>query len=168
MQHDAEAHRSDEDETKPLADIVEPGRSIMMGTSRPDGSYDFRPFSANRVDDDAIFVLVDSTAEWAHRFDGGDRVVVTVSDERRNTWATLHGTGEMSTDAALIDELWSAPAEAFFDEGRDTPGIAAMIVRVTEGRYWSSAPGRIGSLVSMVKAALGGAEQSGDQGRIAV
>ena len=71
-----------------------------------------------------------------------------------------------TTDLALIDELWNPFAGAYFDQGRDTPGIAVMRIDADQGRYSTTPSGRVGSLISMVKAKLGGAEQSGEHGDV--
>jgi len=66
----------------------------------------------------------------------------------------------------LIDELWNPFAAAYFDNGRDSPGIAVLRVIGERGTYWSTPSGRIGSLISMVKARFGDPEQSGEHGDV--
>jgi general stress protein 26 len=95
-------------------------------------------------------------------------VHATLSDNRSNTWATIDGTGSVRTDPDLIDDLWNPAAAAFFDDGRDTPGIAVFTIHVEQGRYWSTPSGRIGTVISMVRATLGGSDASGEQGDISV
>ena len=70
--------------------------------------------------------------------------------------------------AAEIDELWNPAAGAYFDNGRDTPGIAVLHLDVLRGHYWSSPSGRIGALLSMIKAKSAGAEQSGEHGPVSI
>ena len=74
----------------------------------------------------------------------------------------------MSSEPALIDELWNPAAEAFFDEGRDSPGIAVLGMTGSSGRYWSSPSGRLGSVIAMIKAKLGDPEESGEHGDVAL
>jgi hypothetical protein len=168
----------DDDPAQPLDQLLAPGDTVMIGTERPSapavGSIsigtilDFRPLTVARVHDDCIDILVDGGAEWARRFDPDDRVHVTVAKDRDNTWVSLVANGRLSTDSALIDELWNPMASAYFEDGRDTPDIAAMCITVGDGRYWSSPSGRIGSLVSMVRALAGDPEQSGEHGDVAL
>jgi len=54
----------------------------------------------------------------------------------------------------------------YFDNGRDSPGIAVLRITAEHGTYWSSASGRIGSVISMVKAWIGDPEQSGEHGEV--
>jgi general stress protein 26 len=89
-----------------------------------------------------------------------------MSDSRENNWVSLNARASLSSSAEKIDELWNVAAEAYFDDGRDSVGIAVLILKCSEGRYWSSPSGRIGSLVSMARAALGKPKDSGDSGSI--
>ncbi len=157
----------DDDAPKPLTDLLEPGSTLMVGT-KPADDWEFRPLTVARVDGSRIEILLDTDEDWVRAFNDGDRVSTTMSDNRTNTWVALTGTATTTSDPAVIDELWNPFAAAYFDQGRETPGIAVMRIDAEEGRYWSTPSGRIGALVSMVKAKLGNAEQSGEHGDIAV
>jgi general stress protein 26 len=119
-----------------------------------------------RVSGDVIEILLDSNEQWARELGDGDIVYVTVSDNRANTWVSLRGSSSVSSDPALIDELWNPAAGAFFDDGRDTAGIAALRIAAEHGAYWTSPSGRIGSVIAMVKAKFGDPEQSGEHGEV--
>ncbi len=153
------------DDPKHLEDLMDPGTTLMVGAGTP---LDFRPLTVARVERDRIDVVIDDREHWAAVFRDHDPVHVTLSDDRSSSWASIRGTGTLSKDPALIDELWNPFAAAYFDEGRESPGVAAFTIRVDEGRYWATASGRIGSLISVVRAALGSAEDSGEHGDIAV
>ncbi len=127
-----------------------------------------RPLTVAEVDDNTIRILIDGTANWAQNLGAGDSALVTVSDTRENLWLSLGTTLEISTDEQEIDRLWNVAAEAYFEQGRDSRGIAILHLLVHEGAYWSSPAGRIGSLISMVKAKLGSPEDSGDHGTISL
>lgn len=162
------AGSADHDGSKQLEELLAPGTTVMFATAAPHGLVSARPLTVARVDGDTIRMLIDSRTGWASALSNGDPVHVGLSDTRDNTWMSLSGTATISTDDALIDELWSPPAAAYFDDGRDTPGIAALSVQGTEGEYWSSASGRLGSIVSMVRAAVGDADDAGSHGSVEV
>ena len=71
----------------------------------------------------------------------------------------------MSRDRTEVERLWNPGAAAFF-EGKDDPNLAVLHFYVAEGQYWDSANGRFGSLIAMVKAAVGGDEAAGDHGPV--
>lgn len=154
-----------DDAPKPLFDLLDPGTTLMVG-STTHGQLEFRPLTVAGLSG-GIQILLDTNEEWVRGLGGVGSLQVTLSDDRRNNWAWMTGGYSTSTDPALIDELWSPFADAYFDQGRETPGIAVLTIDVEQGRYWSSPSGRIGALVSAVKAKLGDAEQSGEHGDIA-
>ena len=155
------------DAPKPLHELMQGGTTLMVGTGR-DGDLEFRPMTVARVDGDTIDMLLDSNEQWVIALANGDVAHVTMSDERDNRWVSLRGTVTLSTDQALIDELWNPAAGAFFDDGRQTPGIAVLRITGDRGRYWASPSGRLGSLVAMARAKLGDPEDSGTHGDIAL
>jgi general stress protein 26 len=153
-----------DDAPKPLDELMEPGSTLMVGTGRAD--LEFRPMTVARVGGDTIEMLLDSNEQWVRSLSEGDVAYVTLSDNRANTWVSLRGVISVSADPGLVDELWNPAAGAFFDNGRETPGIAVLRITGERGTYWSSPSGRIGSLISMVKAKLGDPEQSGEHGDV--
>lgn len=159
---------NDNDATKPLDDLLSPGSTLMVGTKANSGSIEFRPLTVARVSGSRIEILLDTHEDWVKILNEGESAYVTMSDTKANTWVSLRGHTAISTDAALIDELWNPFAGAYFDQGRDTPGIGVMSIDGNDGRYWSAPSGRIGSLISMVKAKLGTPEKSGEHGDIAL
>jgi general stress protein 26 len=156
-----------DDPARPLDQLIEPGTTLMVGTTTAQ-RLEFRPLTAARVEGDRIDILLDTNEEWVRSFTDGDEIHATVSDTRENVWVALHGNASITRDEALIDELWNPFAAAYFDNGRDTPGIAVLRVTADDGRYWTTTSGRIGSLVSMIKAKLGSPDDSGQHGDVAL
>jgi general stress protein 26 len=158
---------NDNSPDKTLADLMDPGTTLMVGTPGDHGDLEFRPLTVARITGAQIEILLDGTEAWTSTLASG-RATVTLSDDRTNSWASLSATTSTTTDGATIDALWSPPAAAYFDDGRDSPGITVLRLHVDHGRYWSTTTGRLGSLISMVKARLGDPEQSGQHGNVAV
>jgi general stress protein 26 len=159
---------NNDDASKPLAELMEPGTTLMVGTESASGRLEFRPLTVARVESSRIDILLDSREQWVTSLRDGDLVPVTMSDTRANVWVSLTGRASTSTDPSRIDELWNPFAGAYFDNGRETPGIAVLSIDAEDGRYWTSPSGRLGSLISIVKAKLGSAEQSGEHGDLAL
>lgn len=156
------------DAPKPLDELLEPGSTLMVGTRSGDGGeIESRPLTVAKVEGGRIDILLDTNEEWVRRMGQGDQAHVTLSDNRTNTWASFNGTVSTTTDPKLIDELWNPFAGSYFENGRETPGIAVLQIAAGDGSYWSGpGGGRLGSLLSVVKAKFGDAEQSGEHGEI--
>src|SRR4051794_2122678 len=151
-------------ETKPLADVVK-GGDVAMLVSHHDGRASSRPLTVAKVDGDSILFLVDRTAAWFDDVGDGTDVHVAVSAAGGNDWVSLNGTVHLSIDKAVINDLWSAPAGAYF-EGKDDPNITVLGVNVRDGEYWSApGGGPFGRLVALVSAAVGKGP-AGDHGAV--
>lgn len=125
-----------------------------------------RPLTVSDVNGSQARTLADSNAHWCQAISKSPQVHVTVSDTRGNDFLSLNGTASLAMDSDEIDGLWNPMAAAFFDNGRESEGIAVLHLNLTDGTYWSAPGGRIGSVISMVRAQVGGASDSGDQGPV--
>lgn len=155
------------DEPKRLGDLLSKGTTMMVGTRSATGPFNSRPLTVADVQGTTIRVLIDTAADWTTGVRASDQAHVTVSDNRDNLWLAMNATMTITADKAEIDELWNAFASAYFDEGRDTPTIGVLHLALEEGTYWSTPSGRVGSVVSMLKAAIGNPQDSGEHGEIA-
>lgn len=126
-----------------------------------------RPMTVAAVTDGRLDLLADTTSEWCSAVAAGEAVVhITMSDVRRNRFLALNGVASLSDDSAEIDRLWNPAAAAFFD-GKDDPNLAVLHFDVDEGEYWDGPSGRLGALISLVRAAVGGDAAAGDHGPVA-
>lgn len=158
------------DDTKSLEELLNPGDTYMLVTgmlgtglaAQPSS----RPLTVASVDGARIRTLVDTTADWSRSLSAAPAVHVVVSDTQHHTFLSLNGTATLSTSEAEIDELWNPMAGAFFEQGREDPNIGVLHLDLTAGEYWSGPSGRIGSIISFVKAKLGSAEDSGEHGDV--
>lgn len=156
------------DVTRQLEDLLAAGTILMVGTPSGDhGELEFRPLTAAAVHDEEIDFLIDGRETWVGRFDPLEMVDLVLSDTRSNDWAHLRGAAVLTSDVDLIDALWNPAASAYFEDGRETAGITVLRVSITAGRYWSSPSGRIGSALSLLRAALG-RNGGGEQGDVDV
>ena len=155
-----------QDPDKPLDELVDGGTTVMLGTTGPDGRFESRPLTIAGVDGARLSILVDTTSDWVNALSDGDEGHLTVSDVRANTYVWLNGTARMRRDRETIEQLWNPAAGAFF-EGADDPRLAVLEFEAREGNYWTAPSGRLGSLVSMVRAKLGDHEDAGDHGDVA-
>jgi len=78
-------------------------------------------------------------------------------------YVALQGHARTRVDPATAKRLWNPGAAGFF-EGPDDPNIRILEVGVETGEYWDGPSGRVGQLLSIVKAAVGA--EAGAHGRV--
>ena len=151
---------------KPLADLLHKGDTVMLMTMIGD-EHSSRPMTVADVQGSEFACLADTTADWYDAVATGEAIVhVTLSDVRRNNFAALNGTASTTGDRSEIERLWNPAASAFFD-GKDDPKLAVLRFVVSDGQYWDSPSGRLGSMIAIVRAAVGGHGAAGDHGPVA-
>lgn len=156
--------------THSLPDLVRPGNVVMLTVVDSSGStpvFEACPLTAADVSEKSIAFLIDARAPWTQFLADPPTVGLSIVNGTRNTWVSLSGDAFTSADRARIDQLWTAPAAAYFD-GVDDPNIRVLTVNVSTGSYWSApGGGPIGRLFAVIGAAIG-RSGGGDHGGVAL
>ena len=76
---------------------------------------------------------------------------------RRLVWLEIASTAEAVRDQAKKKELWNTFIEAWFTAGETDPSVILIHVKADSAQYWDS-PGKLVTLVSMLKAKVTGTE----------
>jgi len=157
------------DTDKTLHDALDGLRFAMVGTSDPDsgGQWKSRPLALAGQSGGVVQFLVSVDADWVDGLEGGGSpATVTFSDPAKNTYVALQGHARTRDDRPLIAELWNVGAASYF-EGKDDPKVRVLEVSVSYGEFWDGPHGRLGQVLGMARAALGGSH-AGEQGDVVV
>lgn len=120
-----------------IAEVVEKGRIAVVTTITDDGSLVSRPLAMvqRSFEGDLYFFTPDpsdKTEQIRHN------PAVNVAIESRGNYLSVAGSALITKDPALIDELWNAGAEAWFEAGRDDPAVALIKVRAESAELQST------------------------------
>lgn len=152
-------------EARSLAEVLEHLHFAMVGTADGD-VWKSRPLTLAGLDGSSMHFLVSADADWVQSIGSGSTpCTATFSDPGKNEYVALQGSARVLRDQGLIDDLWSAPAGAYF-EGKDDPAIRVLAVDVAYGEYWDSPGGTVGRLLSVAKVAAG--RDPGQEGPVRV
>ena len=150
-----------------LRELIGDSRVAMVTTGTPGGELHSRPLTLGSVDDDGSLVfLVDKRADWVSGLQHGEAVNASVSNDDDKVWVSMAGRARLGEDRATIDRVWNPAAEAFFDEGIDSPHLRVLTVEVTTVEYWDAPASRVARLAMMASSLLGRANPPGESGSI--
>jgi general stress protein 26 len=126
-------HRQDFDQ---VAELVSKARFAFVTTTGPEGQLLSRPLAVldRRFDGDLYFFTADPSPKTSQVADDSQ---VNVSLQAGSDYLSIAGTGSVTRDPALIDELWNAHAEAWFENGRQDPAVALLKVHADSAEYWT-------------------------------
>lgn len=94
-----------------------------------------RPMRIAQIDDQGtIWFLSSLDAERTRLLEAEPST--TLLCQSRTVFLSLTGKAQVVKDQARIDELWSAPLEVWFPEGRAAPDLVLIAVSPISGEYW--------------------------------
>lgn len=141
-------------------DKLEKGPFIMVGLV--DGDRRSEPLTAQLDKDqvDTIWFFIGKDNRLAA---GGPAMAQFVS-KGQDFFACLSGSVAIDNDPAMIDKLWSKPAEAWFPGGKTDPNLALLRFDIDEAELWEADM----SLIGKLKMLFGGKIKADEEGSHAV
>lgn len=150
-----------------LKHLVEDIRIAMMVTG-----HDMKPFSAvpmttKRVDPDgSIWFLSGKTSEHNRRISRDDRIHLLYSNPSAMEFISISGTGEISEDRNILEELYDDTEDQWF-EGPEDSGLTAIRFYPREAFFWDSRTNKYEALYKLGIAAISGEDKNkGEKGKL--
>ncbi|MFB9376247.1 pyridoxamine 5'-phosphate oxidase family protein [Kineococcus gynurae] len=157
---------SDPAALKAVVDVLSKARFATVTTADADGSLLSRPMALldKEFDGNLYFFTQDPSDKTAQvRAESH----VNVAAEGGGNYVSIAGHASISKDPALIDELWNRHAEAWFDQGREDPSVALLVVDADSAEVWTTENLKVVAAVKYAKAILtGGQPDVGDSARV--
>jgi general stress protein 26 len=138
-----------------------------IGTGESGG---VRPMSVQRVDSDGtIWFLSASDSHKNDELVRDPRVRLYFQGSTHSDFLYLDGTADVSTNKAMIKELWEPICKTWFTEGVDDPRITVIRFVPTGGYYWDTKHGNaVAGVKMMIGAAIGKTLDDSIEGRLSV
>ena len=157
---------STDDEQRKVADLVEKAKIAQVTTVADDGTLVSRPLAVQQrgAFDGELYFFTRDPSPKTDEVRANDQV--NVAFEAGGGYLSVSGTATVSQDAGLIDELWGAGAEAWFEGGRDDPEVAVLTVHADTAEYWTIDSPKVVTYAKYAKALVTG--QTPDVGENAV
>jgi general stress protein 26 len=116
-------------------DLLEKFQAAMLVTQPPGGHFSARPMShIVRANEGRVYILTERATQSAKDIAAHPAALLTLADGKRYVSLNVHG--EVSTDRALIEDLWNPGAQAFWPEGASSTKVCALVLRPHSGEYW--------------------------------
>ena len=146
---------SDELGVEKVVEIMRSDRFCMLTSVGDQGRLQSHPMTPQEVTEDGdVWFFIDSGSDQAGYIRAEKRVNLAFSDG--STWLSVAGHGDVRQDRAKIDELWNPVVEAWFPDGKDSPGVALLFVESDTAEYWDTPGGRVASAIAFAKSKITG------------
>lgn len=139
-----------------LRELVTQAKTGFFCTAIATGdSLGARPMSVQQVaDDGSLWFLSANDSRKNAEIAQDPRVTLHFQGGPHSDFLTVRGRAEITTDRAIIHELWEPIVRTWFTEGKDDPRITAIRVVPEQAYYWDT---KHGTAVAGVKMLIGAA-----------
>ena len=141
-------------EMKELCKLIEPIPVAMLSNLDADGALVSRPMAVLQVDAaGAVWFFVDLRSSRVEFL----RVVnLSFVDAARGTYVSLSGRGEIRSDRAQIQQLWTPMAKPWFPEGPDSRNLALLKFVPHTAEYWDAPHSKMVRMFAMAASVVAG------------
>lgn len=151
-----------------LWDIIKDIRVAMMSTAEADGQLRSRPMytqEANAFDSQLWFFTRDDSGKVREILrDASVNLSYASADDNR--YASVSGRAQVIDDPAKERELWRPALKAWFPDGLDDPHLTLIRVNAEQAEYWDGPSSSAVNILHMVKAAVTGSYDGGDNEKV--
>jgi len=135
-----------------IAELIGGIPIAMLATVEADGALASRPMAALEMDTSgALWFFTDVRSAKVEHLRHAN---LSFTDMGHGTYVSLSGRGEISTDRASIERLWTAFAKPWFPDGPGSPNLALLKFVPDTADYWDAPNSKMvrafGAIASMV------------------
>lgn len=140
-----------------IKEIADKVNTCMFCTKLSSTPFNARPMSLGKVDDDGkLWFMSSAESNKNMEIQQNENVQLIFSDPSGSRYMNVYGEADIFTDQKSIDEVWTPMANAWFTEGKDTPGLTVIKVHPTYVHYWDTKDSKMITLLKIAAAAIAG------------
>jgi general stress protein 26 len=150
-----------------LRELVDDIKVAMMVTGFDQKPVNAIPMSTKKVDKSGnIWFLSLKTSEHNQDLLKDKQIQLLYSDPNDMEFLSLYGRAEITTDRAVLEDLYNERTDNWFD-GVDDPNLTAIKVSPEEAYYWDTKSNKYVTLLKMgVGAITGDKKDIGEKGKL--
>lgn len=142
-------HEADRDRVWEMMEKI----GICMLASRDGDKLRARPMAAFvSRNEHAVYFLTDADSHKDVEIEKDSAVALAFADSSGQNYLSVSGRASVSRDRDKVEELWSTPAKAWWDDP-DDPSIRVLKVVLEDAQYWDG-PGTVMATIKMTAAAV--------------
>lgn len=137
-----------------VAKLIEDIPIAMLSNVGADGALASRPMAALEMDaDGALWFFTDLRSAKVEHLQVAN---LSFTDAASGTYLSLSGRGEIDTDRARIEQLWTVFAKPWFPDGPGSPNLALLKFVPDAADYWDAPDSRMVRAFGVIASAISG------------
>lgn len=135
------------DELRQLSQLIKPIAVAMLTNMDSDGCIEARPMSPLEMDDSGdIWFLMDMRSGLGEHL---QVMNLGFSDVAHSTYVSISGHGELDSERATLERLWTESARPWFPEGLESEHLAVLKFSPHTAQYWDSPGSKMVRMVAL-------------------
>lgn len=140
-------------ELSQLSELIE-DMSVAMLTINADGALISRPMAPLEMDaNGALWFFTDLRSAKVEHLRA---INLSFTDPAQGTFVSLSGRGELDTDRARIERLWTPFARPWFPHGSDSTNLALLKFVPESAEYWDEAHSKMVRMFALAASMVAG------------
>ena len=153
--------------------LIQEVRFAMLCTRDADGGLRSRPMTTLRrrdADPRDVWFFTSRGTPPAEDIERDGTVNLAYASPSKDVYVSVGGRATLLEDRALMRELWTPVAKAWFPDGPEDPDLRVVRVRIEHADFWEVKESKPTQVFKMAKAALSGGrpESLGRHGSVEV
>jgi general stress protein 26 len=122
-----------------IQDIAKSANICMFTTNLTEVPLSSVPMATQEVDDEGnLWFLSAKSSNKNQHILADPRIQLFYSNTASSEYLSIYGIGQITTDKAEIEKLWSPIVKAWFTEGKNDPDLSVIKVSPEEAYYWDT------------------------------
>ena len=106
--------------------------------------------------DGTLWFYTDLESEKVLELERDSEVCLAFADPESQTFVSLTGTGRAIQNKTLVDKYWNSFVAAWFPQGKNSPNVGMLEIKIHKGEHWDSSSSAMVKSVKTVAAKMKG------------
>jgi general stress protein 26 len=126
---------------------------VGMLTTHDQGELRSRPMHLVQDDyDGTLWFYTDTESDKVFEIEKDHDVCITFEDHPHEVYVSMTGKARLTNDKALIEKYWNPFVAAWFPDGKDSPNVGIIEIKINSGEHWDGINSRAIQAFKMLKA----------------
>jgi general stress protein 26 len=140
---------------------------FCMLTTEANGQLRSRPMGTADVKEDGVlWFFTAKNSGKAYGIARDAQVNLSYAEPEKQLYVSVSGQARLEDNKAKAHELWNPMLKAWFPQGLDDPNLTMLRVDVEQAEYWDGPSNKMVQLFEMVRAAVTGEYDKGENEKI--
>lgn len=147
---------SSQDHKQKIWSLIKPIKTGMLTTVHGTELRARPMYLVQEEYDGTLWFFTDLASEKVFELEGDNDVCISFMDPDKDVFVSLTGVGRPTQDKALVERFWNSFVAAWFPEGKESPNVGLIEIKVQKGEHWNADSSKMVQMYKTAKANVKG------------